>query len=48
MDFDAFVATTKIVALLLFVVVFSGACVWAFSGKKSEFDRFSLIPFQED
>jgi cbb3-type cytochrome oxidase subunit 3 len=48
MDFDAFVATTKIVALLLFVVVFTGACFWAFSGKKSEFDRYSNIPFQED
>ncbi len=48
MDFEAFVVTTKIFALLLFVVIFSGACVWAFSGKKSEFDRFSHIPFQED
>jgi cbb3-type cytochrome oxidase subunit 3 len=48
MDFDAFVATTKIVALLLFVVVFTGACFWAFSGKKSEFDRYSHIPFQDE
>lgn len=48
MDFDAFVAMTKIVALLLFVVVFTGACIWALAGKKSEFDRFSQIPFQDE
>lgn len=48
MDFDSFVAATKIFALLLFVVVFTGACIWALSGKKSEFDRFSQIPFQDE
>ncbi len=48
MDFDSFVASTKIFALLLFVGVFGWACFWAFSGKKSEFDRYSQIPFMED
>lgn len=48
MDFDALVVTTKIVALLLFIGVFAWACFWAFTGKKSEFDRYSQIPFQED
>jgi len=48
MDFDSFVAATKIFALLLFVVIFTGACIWALSGKKSEFDRFSQIPFQDE
>lgn len=48
MDFDAFVATTKITALLLFVVVFSGAVVWALFGKPSRFDSYRHIPFQDD
>lgn len=48
MDFDAFVATTKIIALLLFVVVFSGAALWALLGKGTRFEAYRHIPFQED
>lgn len=48
MDFDAFVATTKIIALLLFVVVFSGAALWAFFGKGARFEAYRHIPFQDE
>lgn len=48
MDFHSFVAGTKIFALLLFVGVYTWACFWAFTGKKSQLERYSQIPFMDD
>lgn len=47
--FDTLVMISKIVSLFIFVPIFIGAAVWAYSAKNREkLESYAYLPLQED
>lgn len=49
MSFDALVAASKIVSMLMFLPVFVGVAFWAYHRKNKErLESYAHLPLQED